>query len=137
LASFTFFSSSALAVEAEGTIDEVRVCGAENSNWVNVTYFKLSTGQWFFIFTNFAKLAAYNYNAAMSLVMTAYTGRYKVKVNANVHVGNAAYNRCGVTAAAGLWDAEGDYIALRDLCITLAQDKMANSFQYVYQNIPQ
>lgn len=114
LASFTFFSSSALAVEAEGTIDEVRVCGASSQgNWINLTYFKLSTGQWFFILTNYL-LDDQDDNTTYSLVMTAYTSRYNVKVNANYKAGDTAYNRCGVTPAAGLWSTEGDYIALKE-----------------------
>jgi hypothetical protein len=112
LASFTFFSSSVLAVEAEGTIDEVRVCGAKNKNWINFTYFKLSSGQWFFILTNYAAASSHDDNAAMSLVMNAYSSRYKVKVNANYKAGDASYNRCGVEPVAGLWNTEGDYIAL-------------------------
>ncbi|MFT7387959.1 MAG: hypothetical protein ACI8VC_001203 [Candidatus Endobugula sp.] len=114
LASFTFFSTSVLAVEAEGTIDEVRVCGASANNWVNVTYFKLSTGQWFFIHTNYKDVADRDDNASMSVVMTAYSSRYRVKVNVNHGIGNAKYNRCGITPAAGLWDAEGDYIAITE-----------------------
>jgi hypothetical protein len=114
LASFIFFSSSVLAVEAEGTIDEVRVCGAGNGTWVNFTYFKLSTNQWFFILTNFGPSGDYDDNSAMSLVMTAYASRYKVKVNANYSVGDAAYNLCGVMPAGGLWNVKGDYIALKE-----------------------
>ena len=117
LTSFLFFSTSALAVEAEGTIDEVRICGSGNggTGWKNHVLFKLSTGQWFYSYANWAGVSHdYDGNFVYSHVMTAYSSRYKVKVKAS-HAPPAAGFDCGVgSVAAGLWDTSGDDIAITE-----------------------
>jgi hypothetical protein len=118
LTSITFFSTSALAAEGEGTVDEVRVCTTGSyPGWINFTYFKLSDGQWFVFHNNFGGTASnsdIDMNATYSLVMSAYASRYKVKVNANYPVPSASYTKCGITPVAGLWNVGGDYIALKE-----------------------
>lgn len=107
------FSSSALAVEAEGTVDEIRVCGFSYNSWRNLTYFKLSSGDWFYILTNDTANPADD-NATLSVVMSAYASRYKVKVNANWTHHPYSNERCGISGAVGFWNNDGDYIALKE-----------------------
>ena len=116
LASFTFFSSSVIAAEGEGTIDEIRVCGAASVGFVNNTFFKLSDGQWFVIFTTHTNPGGYNDNASYSLAMAAYAARYKVKVKATHNPSSLpSYNYCDGIAPSGiLYNDAGDYIALKE-----------------------
>lgn len=110
LASFTFFSSSALAVEVEGTVDEVRVCLSNSQYWSHYTFVKFSDGQWISFSTNYGVNGDYDDNASFSLIMTAYASRYKVKVKATGH----QTTLCGITSAAGFHNTKDDYVALTE-----------------------
>jgi hypothetical protein len=71
-----------------------------------------------FIFFSSAVFAAegegtIDMNTTYSLVMSAYSSRYKVKVNANYPV-SSSYIKCGIAPVAGLWTRDGDYIALKE-----------------------
>lgn len=113
--SLGFFSSSTLAVEAEGTIEEVRVCSLSVAHWRGVTYFKISDGTWFYILTHSSEGTDSDDNASLSVVMTAYASRFKVKVRATAtSSATMSQDRCGVSNANVFWGVDGDYIALKE-----------------------
>lgn len=108
--SLSFFGSVALAAIGEGTVDQIRVCGASGVGWNSVTYFKLSDGQWFWVYSNH-KYDDRDSNDVMSVIMSAHASRYKVKVDfTETHSGSLS--RCGVNAVSGFNWQEGDYIAI-------------------------
>lgn len=105
--SLGFFSATTFAVEAEGTIDEIRGCGLGN-DWKHALFFKLSNGQWFSIFAKNQANDLYDDPYTFSLITTAYTSRLKVKVNFT-HPGSTA---CGLTSVAARGGNTNDYISL-------------------------
>lgn len=119
LVSLSLFSTVTFAATGEGTIDEIKVCGTGSGyaqpGWKNLLFFKLSDDQWFVTPLNHALNDADNdNNATYSIIMTAYSSRYKVKVNANYNVSSSWYQPCGITAVGGLRHLVGDYIALKE-----------------------
>lgn len=110
-----FFSAPTLALEAEGTIDEIRVCSLNHVGWRNLVYVKLSTGDWFWILGN-ERDSDGDDNMSFSIINTAYAARYKVKVKASWISGAAPFSdtRCGISGAPGFWHLNGDYIALKE-----------------------
>lgn len=108
--SLTMFSFNSLAAVGEGTINEIRVCGATSSGVNSMTYFKLSDGQWFWIHTDFPS-GDQDGNDVMSVILSAHAARYKVKVNlTQQHAGHSA--RCNTNAVAGYAWSEGDFISI-------------------------
>lgn len=114
--SLGFFSTATFAVTAEGTIDEVRICGTGlgGTDWRNAILFKLSTDQWFFSYANHSSGSNdYDSNFTYSHIMSAHSSRFKVKVNATENASDAtSVFDCGVTPVAGLFNNNGDYISI-------------------------
>ncbi len=113
--SLALINSPAMALETEGTVEEIRVCGSgiNPSSWVNFTYVRMSDGSWFHLYTN-SGAGDFDDNQSYSLVMSAYVSNLKVKVKATTPVSGASVPSCGLTTkpTVGFRSKNGDYIAL-------------------------
>ena len=108
---FSAFSMQSRAVEAEGNVVEIRVCGSGNQDtWRHITFVKLSDDNWIHMYSNYGIGNDYDDYDSFALVMAAYENRYKVKIKAT----RAPMTLCGITSAAGFVVNQDDYVALTE-----------------------
>jgi hypothetical protein len=110
LASFTFFSTSALAVEAEGVIQELKQCRT-GGPW-KILLFKIE-GNWFALNSDYYNNTNNGVNdyVGSSMIISAFTAGYTVKVNAT-GVWNVTYSACGDATGHAIHLNKGDYVQL-------------------------
>lgn len=103
------------AVEAEGNVVEVRVCGTGNQDtWRHITFVKLSDDQWIHMYSNYGVNGDFDDYDSFALIMEAYRSRYKVKIKAT----RESLTYCGITSAAGFVVNKDDYVALTEFSDT-------------------
>jgi hypothetical protein len=110
MASLTFFSSSVLALESEGVIEELKHCRTGN-NW-RTLLFKIE-GNWFGLYSDYYNHVNSGINdfLASSMIMQAFAAGYTVKVKAST-AWNSDMSACGDDIGHYIHKDKGDYIQL-------------------------
>ena len=107
------FSPLSYALDAKGTIDEIKICGTGIKGWIRTLQFKIDN-KWFGTYSD------YNYGVgstdhdddqSTSLIMMAYAQNAVVDVRFTTAWGSA-HNKCGVSQGATFRGNAGDYIKL-------------------------
>lgn len=113
-----FTSPFSYALQAQGVIEEIRVCGYANTGgnrWTRSLQFKVN-GLWFAILADYSG-SSVNYfehdnSLTASLVMMAYSQQKVVEVNAT-DAWNSNFSNCGASSSGAVFhDNPGDYIRL-------------------------
>ena len=108
------FAPSAMALEAKGVIEEIKICGTGNTGSQRVSrtlQFKVE-GKWFATYADYTGYTAdRDNNISTSLIMMAYAQSLTVHIKAN-GPWDSHVNRCGVTSGAIFHEAAGDFIRL-------------------------
>lgn len=102
-------STQSHAIEVEGNVVEIRVCGSgDQDSWRHITFVKLSDDNWIHMYTNYGVGNDFDDYDSFALVMAAYEHRYKVKIKAT----REPRTLCGITSVAGFVVNQDDYVAL-------------------------
>lgn len=100
-------ATSSHALDGQGTISEVQICGSGLSTWRSYVMYKLSDGNWFAVNGNYAggTKSDYDDTPSLSLIMLAFANGWPVQVRAT----HSIDTMCGQTVAK-TWNIVNDYI---------------------------
>jgi hypothetical protein len=113
----TLFSIQSYASQAEGLIEEIRVCGTGKTSgprWRSTLQFKVA-GKWFGTYADYydtASGADRDNSLITSIVMLAYSQMKPVHVVAT-DSWSSTFSQCGNSTGHVLHDHGGDYISIK------------------------
>lgn len=107
----SLFSFPSFAQSASGTVQEVKMCGADNNSgtrWARIFTFKID-GKWFGIWQDrYGDVPDYDNNSSLSLIMMAFSQSLTVNIKAT-DKWHGKFEKCAQSGAI-FHDNPGDYI---------------------------
>lgn len=109
------FSPLSYALDAKGTIDEIKICGTGHTKtprWIRTLQFKIDN-KWFGTYSEYHNRDSSDYDndQTTSLLMMAYAQNSIVEIRATDRWSDN-HNKCGITEGGVFHDNAGDYIKL-------------------------
>jgi hypothetical protein len=98
------------ALDGQGTVEQIKICGTGSGAWLNYLFFRLSDGSWFGLYGHYyngSSAQSATDTTASSAVYFAMASKIPLKVRATY----SNITGCGITAAM-FWQTQDNYIQI-------------------------